>query len=85
MEKITAAPLLPRVAAVEALPDLQLLLTFTNGERKRFNAAPLLALPAYKRLPDVFAAVRVAFGTAVFPGDLDICPDMLYLESMPTS
>lgn len=73
--------LLPRLAAVEACPGYQLLLTFKNGERKRYDMTPLLDLPAYKDLKDVFYAVRVAYGTAVWPGDIDICPDTLYLKS----
>lgn len=73
--------LLPRLAAVEAGPGYQLLLTFKNGERKRYDMTPLLDLPAYKGLKDVFPAVHVAYGTAVWPGDIDICPDTLYLKS----
>lgn len=75
-------PLLPRLSAVEAQPGYQLLLTFKNGERKRFDASPLLSLPAYKGLREVFSTVHVAYGTAVWSGDYDICPDMLYLQSV---
>ncbi len=82
MDYITSKEqLLPRLAAVEACPGYQLLLTFKNGERKRYDASPLLSLPAYKGLADVFSAVRVAYGTAVWPGDMDISPDTLYLKS----
>lgn len=82
MERIVGKePLLPRLIAVEAQPDYQLLCTFQNGEQKRYNAAPLLDLPAYHGLKDVFTSVRVAYGTAVWPGDIDICPDTLYLKS----
>lgn len=76
-------PLLPRIAAVEAAPDYQLLLTFRNGERRRYNARPLLDLPAYKGLREVFPAARVAFGTVVWPGDIDVSPDTLYIKSVP--
>lgn len=74
-------PLLPRLAAVEALPGYCLRLTFKNGEKRRFDVSPLLHLPAYKGLKDVFPAARVEFGTVVWPGDIDICPDLLYLKS----
>lgn len=76
-------PLLPRLAAVQAQPGYQLLLTFQNGEKKRFDVSPLLRLPAYQPLKETFPAVRVAYGTAVWPGDIDICPDTLYLNSVP--
>lgn len=83
MCNITAKePLLPRLSAVEALPNYCLRLTFKNGEKKRFDASPLFELPAYKGLKDVFSAVRVDYGTAVWPGDIDVCPDMLYLQSV---
>jgi len=75
--------LLPRLAAVEACPDYHLLLTFKNGEKKRFDASPLFSLPMYKNLKKVFFSVQVAYGTAVWPGDLDISPDTLYLKSVP--
>ena len=72
--------LLPRVEKVETLPDYMLLLTFKNGERKQYDAKPLLQMPMYKNLEKVFSAVEVQFGTVVWPGDLDISPDTLYLQ-----
>lgn len=75
--------LLPRLSAVEVCPDYQLLLTFRNGEKRRYNAQPLLDLPAYRNLPRVFSAAQVAYGTVVWPGDLDVSPDALYLNSLP--
>lgn len=75
--------LLPRVAAVEVCPDFQLLLTFRNGEKRRYNAQPLLDLPVYRDLPRVFSAAQVAYGTVVWHGDLDVSPDALYLNSVP--
>lgn len=80
---ISKEELLPRVISAEACPDYQLLLTFKNGEKKRYDASPLFSLPAYRNLKNVFFSVRVAYGTAVWPGDLDISPDTLYLKSVP--
>ena len=77
--------LLPRVAAVEACPDYHLLLTFKNGEKRRYDAQPLFSLPAYKNLKNVFFQVQAAYGTAVWPGDLDVSPDTLYLKSVPVN
>ena len=76
-------PLLPRLSAVEVCPGYQLLLTFRNGEKRRYNARPLLDLPAYRDLPRVFSSARAAYGTVVWPGDLDVSPDALYLNSVP--
>ena len=75
--------LLPRVKYVEALPDYQLLIIFSNEEKKQFDVRPLLSLNGYKNLPAVFSQARVDFGTVVWPGDIDIAPEKLYLNSKP--
>ena len=76
-------PMLPRVATAQAEADYQLLLTFTNGEQSRYDASPLLQYPVYASLKKVFPQVQVRFGTTVWPGDIDISPDTLYLQSIP--
>lgn len=75
----------PRVVAVKPSDDYQLLLTFSNGEKRRFDAHPLLTLPAYQKLQNkaFFEAVSVAFGTVQWPCDIDCCPDSLYAKSVP--
>ena len=75
--------LLPRVAEVEVCPEYQLLLTFRNGEKRVFDMRPYLTMPAYRTLRAVFASGQVAFGTVVWPGDVDISPETLYLKSVP--
>ncbi len=77
--------LAPRLAAVKPLPDYELELTFKNGEKRRFDARPLLTLPAYRKLQNkaFFDAVTVAFGTLQWPCDIDYCPDCLYENSRP--
>jgi len=72
--------LLPRVKSVVALSDYILLLTFQNGEKKEYDVKPLLQYPMYKNLEKVFPAATVQFGTVVWPGNLDISPDTLYLK-----
>jgi len=73
--------MLPRVSHVEAHSDFTLKITFTNGERKKYDAKILLDLPMYKNLAKVFMSARVEFGTVTWPGDMDISPDTLYLNS----
>ena len=75
-------PMLPRVKAVEVCPDYKLLLTFNNGEKKIFDAKPLLAVAMYQELDSVFSAAHVEFGTVAWPGDMDVSPDMLYMQSV---
>ena len=73
----------PRVSSVEIRPDDRLLLTFRNGEQRLFDVSELLTLPAYRTVKNVFSAARVEFGTVVWPGDIDISPETLYLRSVP--
>ena len=75
--------LLPRVSSVEIRPDYHLLLTFWNGEKRLFDVSELLNLPAYRTIKNVFASAHVEYGTAVWPGDIDISPETLYLRSVP--
>ena len=85
MSMIVGEPLGPRV--VEALPldDYKIALTFTTGERRIFDARPLLSLKAFASLSDneVFDCVSVAYGSLLWPNDIDYCPDTLYAESHP--
>ncbi len=80
-------PLGPRVQAVAALPGHRLALTFTNGERRLYDARGLLDYPAYRRLRDegFFRAARAEYGTVCWPGDIDCCPDRLYADSIPVN
>ena len=71
----------PRVTDVEAENGFTLKLKFNNGEQKRFDVKPLFELPIYQDLPEVFSEARVEYGTVVWPGNIDISPDTLYLES----
>ena len=86
METIKGAePLGPRVCQLNVLPGHKLDLTFTNGERRIFDASPLLEWPAYRALNNdaLFSAARVEYGSVCWPGDIDCCPDRLYMESVP--
>ena len=75
--------LLPRVLSVEIRPDYHLLLTFRNGEKRLFDVSELMNLPAYRTVKNVFSSAHVEYGTVVWPGDIDISPETLYLKSVP--
>ena len=74
-----------RVTKAEPRDDFSLLLEFTNGERRCFDMRPYLEIGVFQRLknPELFRQARVAFGTVCWPGELDIAPETLYLESVP--
>lgn len=74
----------PRVRSVVALPGYRLNLTFSNGEQRIYDFAPLLEWPAYQPLKNeaLFSAARVEYGSVCWPGDIDCCPDRLYRDSV---
>ena len=80
-----AEPLGPRVRSVGVMPGHMLALTFTNGERRVYDATPLLEWPAYRSLKNdaLFSSARVEYGSVCWPGDIDCCPDRLYRDSKP--
>ncbi|MDR0883945.1 MAG: DUF2442 domain-containing protein [Oscillospiraceae bacterium] len=84
-EIVIATPQWPRVTAVQPLPDYVLQLEFNNGERRLFDAKPLLKEKVYARLNSVtfFNLVRASFGTVEWPCNIDYSPDSLYIQSVP--
>ncbi|MGD0948565.1 MAG: DUF2442 domain-containing protein [Candidatus Binatia bacterium] len=75
----------PRVLTVQAHDDHSLTITFTNGERRRFDVKPYLDQGVFRELRSLsyFKAVRPALGTVQWPNEQDFCPDLLYEESIP--
>ena len=85
MDIITAdCPLGPRVLAVTPMEDYKLLITFTNGERRIFDAKSLFNLTVFKPLMNkaFFQLVAVDHGAISWPQGIDYCPDTLYVESV---
>lgn len=73
------------VKHVEPLPEYTLLLTFENGERKRFDMKPYLNTGVFKKLRDenFFRTVRVCFNTIAWDEELDFDPEALYEGGLP--
>ena len=82
---ILGEPLGPRVSSVSPMEDYRLALTFTNGEKRVFDMKPLLSVNVFKPLQNrqLFNCVKAAYGSVLWPNDIDYCPDTLYMESMP--
>ena len=75
----------PRVKSVRAMQDYKLQLTFTNGEKRIFDARPYLSKGVFQELMNetLFKTVRVSLGSIQWRNGQDLCPDCLYLESKP--
>jgi hypothetical protein len=46
---------------------------------------PLLIMKPWSKIaaPALFAQVKAAYGTVVWPGEIDIAPETLWLDSTP--
>ena len=77
----------PRIATVKPLPQARLLLGFSNGEQRLFDASAYLDKGIFTQLrdPDYFDRVRFVGGHVEWPGGQDFSPDTLYLRSDPTA
>ena len=84
-EILHGKPLGPRVTSVTPLGDHKLLLTWTNGEKRIFEAHKLLCQSVFKPLKDesFFNNIKIINGTIAWENDIDYCPDTLYIDSIP--
>ncbi len=75
----------PRASEVEALEDYNLLVTFTNGEKRIFDFKPYLSMKPFEELKSktLFNTVRIAGLSIEWLHGQDICPDELYYDSVP--
>lgn len=73
------------IREVEPHADHTLLLFFANGERRVFDARPLLKKPFYHKLRSItyFLKAKLEYGTVVWNNDIDIAPEYLYHYSEP--
>ena len=73
------------VNSVEVVANFGLVLTFNNGEQRRFDMRPYLHFPVFRRLenPGYFSLARVDYGTVTWPGEIDMAPETLYECSLP--
>lgn len=73
------------VKDVRPQADYTLLLTFAGGEKKVYNARPLLDKAIYAQLknPAFFLMAKADCGTVVWNDDIDIAPEHLYECSVP--
>ena len=70
--------------AVKCLRDYQLLITFSNGEKKIYNAQNDIIEGVLTKLQNksFFAQAKIARGSVVWDDEIDIAPETLYAESI---
>lgn len=75
----------PRVKKVSPGKDFTLILVFDNGEQRIFDVKPYLDKGVFRELknPQFFNSVRPFLGSIQWKNGQDLCPDMLYLDSIP--
>ncbi len=73
------------VVSVEPHKDNTLLLLFENQEKRLFDMTPYLDKKPFTKLKDspLFMKATVAYGTVVWPGNIDIAPETLWDYSKP--
>ncbi len=69
------------------LPEFHLDLVYKNGERRRFDMRPLLAMRPWSAIArdQQFEQVKVMHGSVLWPGEIDVAPETLYDDSVPLS
>lgn len=72
------------VKDVTAKEDYTMLITFASGEKKLYNARPLLEKAIYSQLNNLafFLSAKADCGTVVWNDDIDIAPEHLYEMSV---
>jgi hypothetical protein len=65
--------------------EYKVLLTFENGEKREFDCATLIDQKPFHVLRDknYFKRVKIEYGTLVWPDEIDIAPETLYICSTP--
>ena len=72
-----------RVIAIQPLPDFRLQLRFDDGVEGTVSLSHLVGKGVFSAWKDVehFKRVRIGeFGEPVWDGEIDLCPDALYME-----
>lgn len=75
-----------KIIKVKPLDNMMLLLTFSSGEQRLYDATQLLEHPIFKPLEDkeVFSHPELDHGVVTWlDGELDVAPESMYENSYP--
>jgi hypothetical protein len=75
----------PRPMRVIAKDNFLIQITFENGEVRLFDMKPFLNFGVFKELNEIpyFKKVMIQNKSVCWPNEQDVCPDTLYLDSVP--
>jgi hypothetical protein len=77
---------LVRISNVKPLSRFQVEITLTTGEVVQRDLRPFLNGPVFESLradEEQFRKVRAEEGSLVWPGDIDLCPDVVIWGGLP--
>jgi len=72
------------VTDIKMLNDLMMIVTFSTGEQRLFDATSILEYPAFQPLSDekIFKTAKVEYGVVVWDdGEIDLAPETMYAKS----
>jgi hypothetical protein len=74
------------VKSVTPLENYWLHLTFEDNEQRYYDMKPLLETGVFRTLQDqkMFRTVRVAFDSIAWDNNVDIAPETLYCDGLPS-
>ena len=77
----------PSPIRIESISHPNLLIEFSDASLRRFSVESLLNYPFFEPLknPHLFGQARIAHRTITWPGDIDIAPEMLWIDSVPVN
>jgi hypothetical protein len=72
------------VKGVKPINNYNLILTFSNGEKRQFDMNPYLDKGIFQELRDIskFNTVRLSFDTIEWDNEADLDPEVLYKYSV---
>ncbi|MDD6570964.1 MAG: DUF2442 domain-containing protein [Thermoflexaceae bacterium] len=72
-----------KIENIKVLPDMIMILTFSTGEQRVFDAT-VLSGPVFEPLkePDVFSGAKIEHGVVTWlDGEIDCAPEYMYKHS----
>ena len=73
-----------KVKDIKVLDDLIMIVTFSTGEQRLFDATCMLEYPAFKALENeqIFKSANIEYGVVTWDnGEIDLAPETMYEKS----